>query len=206
MELTAVVGKISPCLVGRMTETANVLHTVAKLVAHPMAPSGGLQNVLDALVAGEDRRFYRHPGVDPWAIGRAATVWLLRRKVSGASTIEQQLVRTIRERYEVTLARKVSEIAIAVVVSRRFSKRDLALAYLGIAYFGWRGRGIVEAANRHKIDLPHSTTGEAAFLVAMLRYPLPQHPTKARLDKVQRRARYIETLAAQKRQTAGLGS
>lgn len=160
--------------------------------------SKGISNAIAALVAGEDRRFRSHTGFDPLGIIRAALSFMRTKKVSGASTIEQQLVRTIRARYEITLWRKVSEILIALLVSRSFPKDQLAVAYLKLAYFGWRSQGIDAAAQRYQINVNSMTLHEASFLISLLRYPLPKHPSVERLEQVKRRARYIEAVARQR--------
>jgi penicillin-binding protein 1A len=163
-----------------------------------------LDRALAALVAGEDRRFYSHPGFDLIGIIRAVTGYLLNRKISGASTIEQQLVRTIRGRYELTVGRKLSEIAIAIHVSQRFTKRQLALAYLKVAYFGWQGNGLEAIASTHRINLAEATAKEAAFFAAMLKYPLPQHPSRQKLERVLKRAQYIEEIVVRSRGKHGM--
>ena len=73
--------------------------------------------LMEMLVTGEDRRFLRHCGFDPAAIARAA-FWTLRGRLQGASTIEQQLVRTITGEKQIRTTRKIREILLAASVAR----------------------------------------------------------------------------------------
>src|SRR2546426_88246 len=100
------------------------------------------------LVSGEDHRHARHPGFDWIAIGRVCWRRVSRRTREGGSTIEQQIVRVLTGRYERTVARKVREIALAILVCRRYSKDRLPVAYLWIGYYGWRMNGYLHACRR----------------------------------------------------------
>lgn len=144
-----------------------------------------------AIILSEDRRFFRHPGVDLLAIFRAAFAFLTQGTVSGASTIEQQLVRTIRGRYERTLQRKLSEIVIAIVVARYFSKTDIVLAYLEIAYFGWNATGLKHAIRRFGIDVSVASVEDAAMIAALLKLPMPKSPSEEYHRRLTRRTNHI---------------
>ncbi|HEX2671733.1 MAG TPA: transglycosylase domain-containing protein, partial [Polyangiaceae bacterium] len=86
--------------------------------------------VVPALVAAEDARFYRHPGIDPLSMWRALGQALLeRRLVSGASTLTQQLARTVVPRPR-TAAGKWREAAIALRIERSLSKTQILEEYL----------------------------------------------------------------------------
>lgn len=183
-------------VIGRMQELARegdlLCARITTLLEHrTIATGSGLRWAAAALVAGEDHRYYWHLGVDPIAIARATLGWLLWRRLSGASTIEQQLVRTLRQRYELTLGRKLSEIWLAVRVSRSFRKEDILVAYLEVGYFGWRATGLSLAGKRFKIDTETMGPREAAYLVSMLKVPLPKHPSADQRRRLERRASHI---------------
>ena len=91
---------------------------------------------LSSLIVAEDHRNALHPGIDPIAIIRAIYIWLRFGQIQGASTIEQQFVRTVSGRHEKKISRKIREQIIAVAVSRRRSKFQIATAYLSIAFYG----------------------------------------------------------------------
>lgn len=149
------------------------------------------RNIINALIAAEDRRYLTHSGFDLRAVGRALWSIVAKRKLQGASTIEQQFVRTVTHRHEVTLARKLREIALAIALSGNFPKDQIARAYLCVAYFGWQMNGIDEACHRLSIDSKTATPAEAAEIVARLKYPEPQAANARRVAQIKSRVNYI---------------
>lgn len=139
----------------------------------------------------EDRRFFAHCGFDPLSIIRAFLIWLTGRDGGGASTIEQQLVRTITNRRERTLWRKVREIVLACIISRRYGKIRLLRVYLGIAYFGYGLNGICRSSEAHFAKKPeHLSDDEAALLAGLLLYPCPKKINQRWEHLIRRRANY----------------
>lgn len=131
-----------------------------------------------ATVAVEDRRFWRHPGLDPVAILRAARVNLAeRRVVEGGSTLSQQVAKHLLTRREPTRTRgmveKLREALVAVRLEHRFSKRELLAFYLNLAPYGNQIAG-AERASRAYFGVPAAmlTPAQAAFLAG-----LPQRPS-----------------------------
>jgi membrane peptidoglycan carboxypeptidase len=147
--------------------------------------------VLHALIVAEDRRFSYHPGIDLIAIVRVLLRWGCGKSIQGASTIEQQLVRTVTRRYERSISRKVREIILAVGLSAIYDKRLLATAYLQVAYFGWRMNGAEKACQRLGISLSAAEEPEAAALIARLKYPQPRALSPSRSRQIVSRERYI---------------
>ncbi|MBC2778643.1 biosynthetic peptidoglycan transglycosylase [Parasphingopyxis marina] len=146
--------------------------------------------MIDALIAGEDKRYRRHRGCDLIAICRAVFKTVTAGKKQGASTVEQQLVRTITGKRRKSVGRKVQEILFALHCSSAADKDALASAYLNIAYFGWRANGYEQARQRLDIvGIPDRET--AAFLVASLRYPVPRCQTAGNPEMRQRRVEFI---------------
>lgn len=137
------------------------------------------------LIAYEDKRFDRHPGVDPLAIGRAVTQWIAHgRVVSGASTLTMQTVRLLQPRRR-TIGAKFIEMARALQLEWRFSKRQILEFYLALAPFGGNIEGVRAASLFYFGKEPKQLTdAEAALLVA-----LPQSPEKLRPDRNNRAAR-----------------
>lgn len=160
---------------------------VEELGKRPKIPNA----LIEAVVAAEDRRFFSHNGVDPRAMARALWAYIRTGRLTGASTLEQQLVRTIRGRYEPTLARKITEINIAMKVSKRFSKRQLVEVYCHIAYLGWRAQGMSQAARRLGVDLSSLSLRESATLASMLKLPMPRFPSEGYARRLQRRTEYV---------------
>lgn len=146
------------------------------------------------LVSGEDRRHGRHPGFDMHAIGRALWRRVVHGRREGASTIEQQVVRVLTCRFERSLGRKMREILLASLVAEVYPKSLLPSLYLRIGYYGWRMTGFEEACRRLRLCPTSMSLGEAAALVARLKYPEPRIPPGFRIDQIRRRRDYLTRL------------
>jgi penicillin-binding protein 1C len=135
---------------------------------------------LAMLVAYEDKRFRRHRGVDPLAVGRA--VWLLVRHgriVSGGSTITMQVVRLLLGEHDRSLWGKFRQALMALALERRFSKDEILRLYLRLAPFGGNLEGIRAASLAYFGKEPRRlSVAEAALLVA-----IPQSPEMRRPDR-----------------------
>ncbi len=132
---------------------------------------------LQAVVAAEDRSFYRHSGVNPAAVLRAFVQNLRHgRVVSGASTITQQLVRNIYHSRRSVLA-KAFEAWMAVRLEHTLNKNEILVQYLNRIPFGNQAYGI-EAAARLYFDKPAGqlSLAEAAFLAGLPRSPSRLNP------------------------------
>jgi penicillin-binding protein 1C len=141
---------------------------------------------LAMLLAFEDRRFRKHHGVDPWAIGRA--VWQLvthRRIVSGGSTLTMQVARLVQGEHERTAAGKIRQALRALELERRLSKDAILRLYLRLAPFGGNLEGVRAASLAYFGKEPRRLSlAEAALLVA-----LPQAPEARRPDRYPQTAR-----------------
>jgi len=127
-----------------------------------------------ALVAAEDKRFWNHGGVDLAAICRAIYRIVVHRQSQGASTIEQQLVRTLTGYRKLSVKRKLREMVLACVIGGLISKREIAVLYLCCAYYGWRMNSLAEACHRKGFSVGEMSFRQSAELVARLKYPEPQ--------------------------------
>jgi penicillin-binding protein 1A len=136
-------------------------------------------NLLHALIATEDQRFYDHHGFDAVRIASAAVANLRhRRAAQGGSTITQQLARQSFLAPDKTIRRKVQELILASRIERQYSKDEILALYLNKVYFGDGLYGI-EAASRgyfgkHALDL---TVAEAALLAGLVKSPSNYAPT-----------------------------
>ncbi|MBO9710772.1 MAG: transglycosylase domain-containing protein [Caulobacter sp.] len=141
-----------------------------------------------AFVAIEDRRFYRHLGVDLKGTARAAwTNFRAHRTVQGGSTITQQLAKNAFLAPERSLRRKGQEAMIALWLELRLSKDEILSRYLSSIYFGDGVYGL-GAASRHYFGKPPETLsiGEAAMLAGMVKAPVDLDPVdhpKAAADR-----------------------
>jgi penicillin-binding protein 1A len=138
-------------------------------------------HMVAAILAIEDRRFYRHRGVDPFrVIGAAWADVRARRVAQGGSTITQQLVRLAALTPERTFGRKIREMLLAVAAERRFSKSEILEAYLNKVYFGDGYYGIQAAARGYfGKDADELTVAEAATLAGVIRSPSTYAPREA---------------------------
>lgn len=137
----------------------------------------GLESIapelVSAVLTAEDGRFRSHPGIDPLAIVRAAKDNLVARTVvSGASTLTQQLLRTMALPSERGLASKLSEGYWAVRLEARLSKDEILEAYLNRVAFGPAVYG-AEEASRYYFNKPAKalSLSESAMLAVMIRAP-----------------------------------
>jgi membrane peptidoglycan carboxypeptidase len=149
---------------------------------------------VECLVAAEDSRFHYHYGVDLTALMRVLWRFAISGIREGASTIEQQLVRTVTGNRERTLARKAKEIMLASALRTILQKREIADLYLKLAYFGWRMNGYDAACTRLAIDKSEMTKRQAANLIARLKYPEPKASSAARTALILRRSEHIVRL------------
>ncbi|MCD6271798.1 MAG: transglycosylase domain-containing protein, partial [Deltaproteobacteria bacterium] len=101
----------------------------------------------EALVATEDRKFYNHIGIDLKGIMRAIIKDIMAGAfVEGASTITQQLTKTLFLTSRKTLMRKIKEALLALQLERRYTKSEILELYLNQVYFGSGAYGVESAA------------------------------------------------------------
>ncbi len=127
------------------------------------------QNMIDAVVAAEDKRFYSHKGVD-WY--RTAGAFFSNGDGGGGSTITQQLIKNLTGDNEVSWERKLREIFRALSLEEKYTKIDILESYLNNIWFGGMIYG-VGAASQYYFgkDASQLNIGEAAILAGMIRNP-----------------------------------
>ncbi len=136
----------------------------------------------DATVSVEDRRFRSHPGVDPVALLRITRFAIVNRgngrRLQGASTITQQVARTIFLSNRYTFGRKLREMVLALALERQFTKDQILELYLNKVYFGGGAYGIDAASRRffgHGAD--RLSLSEAAVIAGLVKAPSHYSPT-----------------------------
>jgi len=152
------------------------------------------------LIAIEDGRFWLHPGVDPFAVFRAAGSALIRGRISsGASTLTMQTARLLEPRPR-TLPSKLIEMVRAMQLEARLSKREILGLYLTLAPYGGNLEGVRAASLSYFGHEPESLTpGEQALLIA-----LPQAPESRRPDRFPDGARRARAQVLSRMIRAGL--
>src|SRR5262245_9023175 len=144
------------------------------------------RHLINAVIATEDRRFFRHWGIDPSGMIRAAVTNLSQGRVAqGGSTLTQQLAKNLFLGSERTWARKLQEVVLALWLEVRLGKRNILELYLNRVYFGAGAYGVETAAQRFFAkSASHVTLGEAAMLAGLLKAPSKyspaSHPPMAR--------------------------
>src|SRR4029453_9562077 len=150
-----------------------------------------------AFVAIEDRRFYRHWGVDPRGIGRAMMANMRGGGVKqGGSTLTQQLAKTSFLSSDRSLKRKAQEVIIAFWLEGWLTKDEILSRYLSSVYFGDGVYGL-RAASRHYFDPEPErlTLAQSAMLAGMVQAPSRLAPTH-NLALAQKRSRLVlQTMA-----------
>lgn len=149
----------------------------------------------ESFIAAEDKNFYNHPGVDLFGIVRAALLnisnLLHHRRMEGASTITQQVVKNFLLTNEVSFQRKIKEAILSYMISRVFTKDQILELYLNQTFFGRGAYGVASAAqNYFNKSIEELTIAESAFIAALPKAPSELNPernyarVKARRDYV----------------------
>ncbi|MGS0676293.1 penicillin-binding protein 1B [Shewanella sp. 0m-4] len=140
------------------------------------------QPIVNALILVEDRSFYEHHGVNPFAILRAAMVNISAgRTVQGGSTLTQQLAKNFFLSSERSLSRKLREALMAIIIDFRYEKDEILEAYLNEVYMGQdKARGVhgMGLASQFYFGRPIAelTVPQQAFLVAVIKGPSYYNP------------------------------
>src|SRR5256885_3263450 len=127
----------------------------------------------DATIAVEDSGFWTEPGIDVFAMGRAAWIdWRSKQAVQGASTITQQLVKLRLTGNEPTVDRKIKEAVLAIQVEHTYTKRQILEQYLNTVDYANNARGSLAGARIYfRVDSKDVNLAQAAMLAG-----IPQSP------------------------------
>ncbi|HEV8237978.1 MAG TPA: PBP1A family penicillin-binding protein [Thermoanaerobaculia bacterium] len=162
------------------------------------------RHVVAAVLAAEDGGYFRHSGVAPVGIARAAWEDVRSREVrQGGSTITQQLVKNLFLGTQRTLGRKLREAVLAMLVEARFGKERVLEAYLNEIYWGSAGganlHGLGAASLAYFGKEPRELTlAEAATLAGMIQSPAGYSPLADPAAARQRRDWVLERMAARR--------
>jgi penicillin-binding protein 1A len=145
-----------------------------------------------AFVAAEDGSFFEHTGIDYVSILRAASANLREGGIAqGASTITQQMVKSLLLTPERTYKRKMREIILARRIEQQFSKEEILFLYLNQIYFGNAAWGIGQAARSYYgKEAQDLTISEAALLAGLPQRPSAYDPNR-NPDAAEARRRYV---------------
>ena len=148
-------------------------------------------NMKNAMIAVEDRRYYSHYGIDPIRLTGAIIEGVTgsRSRVGGTSTITQQLARNIFLNSNRTVDRKAREAVLAMALEWNFSKEQILELYLNKVYFGGGAYGI-DSASRKFFSHPATelSVAEASIIAGLVKAPSRYSPTadvQAAVDRAQ---------------------
>lgn len=146
-------------------------------------------NIINAFVAFEDKRFFKHNGID-WRRVIKAGYNNVKAGYSkeGGSTITQQLVKNAMLSNEKTVERKLKEMKLARQLEKRYSKEEIITFYLNTIYFGSGIYGISSACEKIFDKKPSEiTVAEGAMLAAIVKNPLKNSPLNDMENSINRR-------------------
>jgi penicillin-binding protein 1A len=147
--------------------------------------------VIAAFLSAEDGNFWNHKGVDPVGVARAFISNLKGGRVSGGSTIDQQVIKNVVLTPERTMKRKIQEALLALKIDKEIGKDRILEIYLNEIYLGSGVYGVKAAANRYfGKSLEQLTASEAAVLAGLPQAPSAGNPF-ANIDKATERRNYV---------------
>ena len=149
-------------------------------------------HVVNAFVAAEDAKFFRHKGVDYIAIARAIVKDVLSGGFAqGASTITQQTVKALFLTPEKSIGRKLKELILAYRIEKKLSKEEILYLYLNQIYLGDGAYGVEAAAQSYfGRGVSTLTVAEGALLAGLAQAPTRYSP-RGHIDKARARQRYV---------------
>lgn len=189
--------RFDPGLVGSIYPSHNEDRILVQLKDVP-------EKLIDGLVAVEDRKFFQHHGIDPYAISRALLENVRAgRTVQGGSTLTQQLVKNYFLSNDRTLWRKLNEAVMSLLLEWHYDKQEILQAYLNEVYLGQDGKRSIHGfglASQFYFQKPLSKldTHQIAMLIGLVKgasyYDPRRHPKRA----IKRRNLVLDVLEKQK--------
>ncbi|OFW93561.1 MAG: penicillin-binding protein [Alphaproteobacteria bacterium RIFCSPHIGHO2_12_FULL_45_9] len=157
------------------------------------------ETIIQAFTSAEDKNFYKHKGVDPFAIARAIVTNIKNRgedrRPVGASTITQQVAKNFLLTNEVSYERKIREAILAYKLEETFSKNRILELYLNQIFLGQRSYGVAAAGlNYFNKPLNELSIAEVAFLAALPKAPNNYNPETRHAEAIGRRNWVIDRM------------
>lgn len=155
-------------------------------------------NIRKAVVATEDRTFWKNPGFSVKGMARAGINLVLHHGeiTGGGSTLTQQLAKNSLLTQQQTFSRKLEELFFAIEINHVYSKKDILTMYLNNAYFGNGVWGVQDASRKYfGKNASDVTLGEAATLAGMLRNPSFYNPIDHMANATARRNMVLGLMA-----------
>lgn len=193
LEQSSIIYDRSRAEIGRLANENRVIIPFSDMPAH----------LIDALIATEDQRYWKHEGVDGWGIARAAWTNLKAGEMKqGASTITMQLARTTYGHTEITRERKILEMFLALRIFKHYSRSQILELYfnripLGKGFYG------IEAAAQGYFSKPAKelTKSEAAVIVGLIKSPRYYNPFNSLPLATRERNKVFDRMVAEEKMT-----
>ncbi|HEY3986621.1 transglycosylase domain-containing protein [Cedecea sp.] len=144
--------------------------------------------LVECLRIAEDHRQLLHFGIDPIAILRTIYLRSFKGVRQGASTIEQQFVRTITKRYEKTVRRKIREQVLAIWIRGSVHPDTICRCYISCCYYGYGTYGIKKLIQKHP-------DADEYYIVSRIKYPFRKIIDLKTECKFNNRMRYLKELS-----------
>ena len=146
-------------------------------------------SLIQAFISIEDKRFYKHNGVDVIRIGGALVKNIQSKEIKeGASTISQQLIKNTHLTAEKSIIRKLQEVKLARELEKQYDKDEILEMYLNVIYFGNGIYGVQNAAQRFfNKDCSALTVSESAMLAGIVKNPSRFSPVNQYENSIERR-------------------
>ena len=158
------------------------------------------QHMKDAIICMEDKRFYKHGGVDFFRTFGATVKALMGKKDYGGSTITQQLVKNLTNDSKVTVDRKIREMGRAFKLENKMSKDEILECYLNIVNFGSGTSGVQAAANVYfNKNIENCSIAECASIAVITKNPTKYNPFNNQEGNKRRRNVTIKEMFKQKK-------
>lgn len=162
----------------------------------PITLSQVPQQLIDAIIATEDRRFYKHPGVDIRGLVRAMKNLVTKgNKEQGGSTITMQVARNFFLTRAKTYTRKLNEILLALKIEQELTKDEILELYLNKIYFGKRAYGVAAAAEvYYGTTVENLTLAQMAMLAGLPQAPSAINPLNSPENAIKRRTHVLDRM------------
>ncbi|RHN27005.1 penicillin-binding protein PBP2A [Streptococcus parasanguinis] len=152
------------------------------------------ENLQNAVVATEDRTFYKNSGIN---YGRFFLAILTLGRSGGGSTITQQLAKNAYLSQDQTVERKAKEFFLALEINKKYSKKEILTMYLNNAYFGNGVWGIEDASKKYfGVSASQLSLDQSAVLAGMLKGPEIYNPLYSVENATNRRNTVLQNMVA----------
>ena len=154
------------------------------------------KDLIYAILATEDRRFFQHPGVDIRGLARAMMSFFTKSaKGQGGSTITMQVARNFFLTREKTYIRKFNEILLAIKIEQKLTKKEILELYLNKIYLGKRAYGIAAAAKvYYGTTIDNLTLAQMAMIAGLPQAPSAINPINSPAAALKRRAHVLNRM------------